>query len=119
MGELFQIQDDHLDVYGDPVIIGKVGTDIAEGKCTWLVVQALSSSMLTEEHKEVLGSFYGRPDGHGAVKQVYRALDLDAVFHAYEEDAIAKIRALIQKQSHPIVRQMLVSLSERIFYRKK
>ena len=38
------MKDDYLDCYGDPTITGKIGTDIEESKCSWLVIQALKKA---------------------------------------------------------------------------
>ena len=52
MGIFFQIQDDYLDCYADPDLLGKIGTDIQDNKCSWLVCQALDRA--TPEQKTLL-----------------------------------------------------------------
>ena len=51
-GSLFQVQDDYLDAYGDPAVIGKVGTDIEDNKCSWMICTVLQHA--SEEQKEVV-----------------------------------------------------------------
>jgi len=83
-GLLFQCQDDFLDCFGDVDITGKTGTDIEEGKCTWLLVEALLRA--DDETKVTLAQCYGRDDPHAVatIKDIYRRLGLPSVFHGFE-----------------------------------
>jgi farnesyl diphosphate synthase len=97
MGMFFQIQDDFLDCFGDPEVIGKVGTDIEEGKCTWLAVQALKAC--NEEQREVFASNVGRREAEhvARVKDLYRELKLPEMFAKLEDDTDAKMKGLIDE----------------------
>lgn len=58
VGNFFQVQDDFIDCFGDPAITGKVGTDIQDGKCSWLAVVALQRC--SSEQKEIMKEYYGK-----------------------------------------------------------
>jgi len=97
IGKLYQIQDDYLDCYGDPGITGKVGTDIRDGKCTWLIIVAMQRA--NKQQKEVLRANYGRveEDCVAAVKAVYDELKLPKVYRTFEEEERNDIVQLIKQ----------------------
>ncbi|KAF8064640.1 FPS1 [Scenedesmus sp. PABB004] len=99
MGRYFQIQDDYLDCYGDPAVIGKVGTDIEDAKCCWLVCTALQCA--SKAQRETIKANYGKKDAAAvaAVKAVYGELGIAAKFEAYEAASHAKLLATIEEQS--------------------
>ena len=95
MGEYFQVQDDYLDAYADAETLGKVGTDIEDSKCSWLVVQALARA--DTKQRETLKANYGRAEAEhvAAVKALYVELQLESAFLAYEAESHAALCALI------------------------
>ena len=61
LGEAFQIQDDILGLYGKEEKLGKpVGSDIREGKKTFLILKAMEKGTRTQQ--EYLLSCLGNPD---------------------------------------------------------
>lgn len=95
LGQYFQVQDDYLDAYGDPEVIGKIGTDIQDNKCSWLVNQALQRC--NAEQRKVLDTAYGRKDGEleAKVKELFRELDLETVYKEYEEKIVGELKTKI------------------------
>jgi len=118
MGEYFQVQDDYLDCYGDPEVIGKVGTDIRDNKCGWLINMALQTC--TPAQREVLEKNYAKHDTacEARVKAVFVELKLEAIYHEYEEKTHTKLQTLIaQVQGMPPT--IFSQLLKRIYKRKK
>ncbi|KAL6614681.1 hypothetical protein ACP70R_036951 [Stipagrostis hirtigluma subsp. patula] len=119
MGVYFQIQDDYLDCFGDPDVIGKIGTDIEDFKCSWLFVQALQRA--DEQQKDVLFENYGKSDPAcvAKVKDLYKELDLERVFSEYERDSYEKLIADIESQPSETVQAVLKSFLHKIYKRRK
>ncbi|KAF9082003.1 Farnesyl pyrophosphate synthetase [Mortierella sp. GBA35] len=120
LGEYFQVQDDYLDCYGNPETIGKIGTDIEDNKCSWLINQALDKA--TPAQRKVLDENYGRREEPNvvAVKAVFNEIGVEGLFKAYEEESYTRLNALIAKVDHPLLSQdVFTSFMKRIYKRTK
>ena len=102
MGLAFQVQDDWLDVYGDPKVFGKkIGGDILCGKKTYLLINALNRADAAEKQRLLaLLADSEMPAGEkiAAVTHIYdalgiRQLTLQTIDNLYKE-ALAALDAL-------------------------
>ncbi|KAI0357318.1 farnesyl-diphosphate synthase [Trametes cingulata] len=96
LGEYFQVQDDFLDFAAPPEVLGKIGTDIIDNKCSWCVNVALA--LATPEQRKVLDDNYGRkdPEAEKRVKALYEELGIRQKYAEYEENAYKRIMGLIE-----------------------
>lgn len=81
VGLAFQLQDDFLDVYGDPVVFGKaIGGDITSNKKTYMLINAWNRSEgeTRSELNHWLGvSHFDREEKIKAVTNIYNKLGID------------------------------------------
>lgn len=113
LGMAFQLQDDYLDTYGDPIIFGKeIGGDILNDKKTWLSITAMQedpSGVLRQE----ISSPSSPSEKIARVREVYESLDLDSRCHRlidrYIDDAIAQ---LSNAEMTPAAREFFVEIAE-------
>ncbi|KAL0889400.1 hypothetical protein Bca101_013383 [Brassica carinata] len=119
MGIYFQVQDDYLDCFADPETLGKIGTDIEDFKCSWLVVKALERC--TKEQTEILYENYGKPDPSNVakVKELYQELDLEGVFKEYESKSYEKLTGVIEAHQSKAIQAVLKSFLAKIYKRQK
>ncbi len=77
LGIAFQLQDDYLDTFGDPLVFGKeTGGDILNEKKTWLWISACNEDESGVMQEAIAGK-YNEDDKVKNVREVYRRLELD------------------------------------------
>jgi len=129
LGEYFQIQDDYLDFSGLPSEIGKVGTDIVDNKCSWVVNTALS--IASPEQRALLEKDYGvKPtseekaiaeaqrqkakqegregeeqgylgEAEKRVKVLFEEMGIRKLYKEYEEGVVKRLNEMIQSVPEP------------------
>lgn len=121
MGEYFQIQDDYLDNFGLPEHIGKIGTDIMDNKCSWLVNQALQ--IATPEQRKILEENYGRKDkdNEAVIKKLYDDMKLEQRYKDYEEKVVGEIKEKIANidESDGLKKEVFEAFLAKIYKRSK
>uniref|UniRef100_A0A1B0DJD4 Farnesyl pyrophosphate synthase n=1 Tax=Phlebotomus papatasi TaxID=29031 RepID=A0A1B0DJD4_PHLPP len=117
IGLFFQIQDDFIDCFGDPKLTGKIGTDIKDGKCTWLSVTCVQRA--TDAQKEIMREYFGKDDTKAVarVKQLYEELCLPDIYATYEEEFSKRIKRQIDQISQKIPGKIFLFILDKIFKR--
>jgi len=93
LGLAFQLRDDMLDTYGDPIVFGKeIGGDIINEKKTWLLITAMNE---TDEVAKVFGEHPDDGVKIARVTEIYNRLDLprrcNELIVRYSREAISCI----------------------------
>lgn len=121
LGEYFQIQDDYLDNFGLPEHIGKIGTDIKDNKCSWLVNQAIE--IATPEQRQILEENYGQKDDakEAVIKKLYDDMQLKERFQKFEESRANELQELIDNidESEGLRKEIFEVFMDKIYKRTK
>ena len=105
MGLAFQLQDDFLDVYGDPAVFGKaLGGDITSNKKTYMLINAIGKA--EGEDKATLMKWidakdFDREEKVKAVTAIYTKLGIDSMAKAKMEEYYAEALEALAKVSVP------------------
>ena len=118
LGLAFQLRDDLLDTFGDPVLFGKqIGGDILNKKKTWLLISALEQG----NREDICSALDAKTDDTKkieSVKSIYRSLDLDVkcqqLVDAYAQRAISALDRMALGNVHSdYFRSLATDLSQR------
>ena len=124
LGIAFQLQDDLLDAFGDPTLVGKkLGTDIVDNKKTFLTIRALD--LASPGQKAELESWLSKTDFDPdekirAVMKIYEDLDIEKLTQAmvkeYLDTAINNLKHLSRPEES---KTELYNFAEFLMNRKK
>ncbi|AMR33123.1 isoprenyl synthetase [Mucilaginibacter sp. PAMC 26640] len=110
LGIAFQLQDDILDVYGDPEKFGKqVGGDIISNKKTYLLIKALELTSSAELDTWLAAKEFNAAEKVAAVTAIYNAADVrryaEDEMQAYAEKAFKALEQInLPEQSKQYLR---------------
>ncbi|MBR5803980.1 MAG: polyprenyl synthetase family protein [Bacteroidaceae bacterium] len=101
LGLAFQLQDDYLDVYGDPVVFGKrVGGDILCNKKTYMLINAFQladEAQRAELERWIAAEDYNPEEKVSAVTALYDAIGIKELCHRKIESYFHAAEACLDK----------------------
>ncbi|CAG7828364.1 unnamed protein product [Allacma fusca] len=117
MGHFFQVQDDYLDCFGDTDITGKIGTDIADCKCSWLVVAALQKANPAQRH--IIMENYGQndPEKIEIIKHLYMDMGIPELYLDFEEQTYSTINKHIEQMSPSLPKRLFRDMIDKLYRR--
>lgn len=113
------LQDDFMDCFGNETVTGKKGTDIQEGKCSWLAVNALQRC--NDAQRTLFAQNYASkdPDDVASIKRLYEDLQLPKLYKEQEDEIhsgiLKKINALPSSTSPAIFFKLLDMIFKRSY----
>ena len=124
LGLAFQLQDDLLDVYGDPAVFGKaIGGDITSNKKTYMLINAFllaDDRQRQELHRWVDAKEFDRQEKIAAVTQLYNEIGIrqlcEEKINSYFESAkqcLARINVPLERK------QPLIDFTNEMMHRDK
>ena len=126
IGLAFQLQDDYLDVYGDPMVFGKeVGGDIASNKKTYMLIKAFQKA--EGKDREELIKWIATPVSQknrgqkvAAVTAIYNKLDIGNIAKEKMEDYYKQAILALDKVNVPAEKKApLYDIAARMMKREK
>ena len=124
IGLAFQLQDDYLDVYGDPAVFGKAtGGDITSNKKTYMLINAFNRSegeTRRELERWISAKDFDREEKFRAVTAIYNKLGIDRLAEEKIRQYFDESRGYLDRISvSPERKQVLREYTERMMNRKK
>lgn len=123
MGIAFQLQDDILDVYGDPLKFGKqVGGDIIENKKTYLLINALrlaSPNVADEINRWINATAFDPEEKVSAITHIYDSLEIKQLAEAAKNNFAKEAYAALEKIKLPRERkEPLIQFADSLLIRE-
>lgn len=124
MGLAFQLQDDYLDVYGDPKVFGKnIGGDITSNKKTYMLINALrlaDGEVKAELEQWIAAKDFNKNEKIAAVTAIYNRLGIDKMAKEKIEFYFAESRKSLDAISLPAVKkEQLIAFTNAMMKRNK